>query len=625
MDRNTWIGLGLIALILFGFQIFVLGPQQKEAMEAQHKQDSLAKVEYLKFKADSISRVKEFGGSNTAKAQDTVVVNDSVKKEMVKQQFGTFAEASIGTPEFVTLENNLVKLTISTKGGKIYSAELKKYKTYDSLPLRLFDGDSTVFGIELPTNENRVVNTNDLYFKSSSKAEVVGNSGSKSISMRLYAGSNRYIEYLYTLPAESYLTDFNLNTVGMNQIVPQNTNHFELNWAMNVSRVEKNITAERNASTMYFKYLNDNDVDWLSETKSDTKPLVNKVQWVSMKQQYFTSVLISNDGFDKATIATNSDANSTSRVKHMSSIFTLPFNHADNATYAMKMYFGPNHYQTLKKVDMMLEKQIPLGWGIFGWVNRYFVIYIFNFLKGFNWNFGIIILLMTILIKVILLPLTFKSFQSQAKMKVLKPEVDEINAKFPDDPMKKQSEMMSLYKKAGVNPMGGCFPMLLQMPILIAMFRFFPASIELRQQGFLWCKDLSTYDSVWDFGFNLPFYGDHVSLFTLLMTISTLLYTKMTMQFQATNNQMKWMSYMMPIIFLGVFNNYSAGLSYYYFLANMFTFGQQYIFKFFLDEKKIHAQIQENKKKPDKAKSNYMQRLEEAQRGRGIQPPKKKK
>jgi YidC/Oxa1 family membrane protein insertase len=624
MDRNTLIGLGLIAIILFGFQIFVLGPQQKEQMEYQHKQDSIAKVEYLKYKADSLQRYKADTSSAIAKAKDSVSLTDSAKKEISKQQYGTFADASNGTPEFVTLENNLVKIIISTKGGKVYSVELKKYKTSDSLPLLLFDGNTTVFGLELPTNENRIVNTNDLYFKPSSKAESVGSSGSRSISMRLYAGSNRYIEYLYTLSGDSYITDFNLNTVGMNQVIPQNTNHFELDWAMNIPRVEKNIVAERNASTMYFKYLNDNDVDWLSETKDDTKPLVNKVNWVAMKQQYFTSVLISNEGFDKATITTKSDKNSTDIVKSMSSVFTLPFNHNDNATYAMRFYFGPNHYQTLKKMDLMLEKQIPLGWGIFGWVNRYFVIYVFDFLNGFHWNFGIIIMIMTILIKALLLPLTFKSYVSQAKMKVLKPEVEEINAKYPDDAMKKQSEMMALYKKAGVNPMGGCFPMLLQMPILIAMFRFFPASIELRQQGFLWCKDLSTYDSIWDFGFNLPFYGDHVSLFTLLMTISTLLYTRMTMQLQATNPQMKWMSYMMPIVFLGVFNNYSAGLSYYYFLANMFTFGQQYIFKFFLDEKKIHAQIQENKKKPAKKTSSFMQRLEEAQRSRGIQPPKKK-
>ena len=624
MDRNTWIGLGLIALILFGFQIFILGPQQKEQAEYQHKQDSIARVEYLKFKADSLQRFKTDTSGAVAHAHDTISLSDSAKKEISKQQFGTFADASSGTPEFVTLENNLVKITISTKGGKIYSVELKKYKTFDSLPLRLFDGKTTVFGLELPTNENRVINTNDLYFKASSKSESVGSSGSRSISMRLYAGTNRYIEYLYTLSGDSYITDFSLNTVGMNQIIPQNINQFELDWAMDIPRVEKNIVAERNASTMYFKYSSDNDVDWLSETKDDTKPLVNKVNWVSMKQQYFTSVLISNEGFDKATIATKSDKNSTDIVKNMSSVFTLPFNHNDNASYAMRFYFGPNHYQTLKKMDLMLEKQIPLGWGIFGWVNRYFVIYIFDFLNGFNWNFGIIILLMTVLIKAILLPLTFRSFKSQAKMKVLKPEMDEINAKFADDALKKQSEVMNLYKKAGVNPMGGCFPMLLQMPILIAMFRFFPASIELRQQGFLWCKDLSTYDSIYNFGFSVPFYGDHVSLFTLLMTISTLLYTRMTMQFQATNPQMKWMSYMMPIIFLGVFNNYSAGLSYYYFLANMFTFGQQYIFKFFLDEKKIHAQIQENKKKPAKKTSSFMQRLEEAQKSRGIQPPKKK-
>src|ERR1035441_1166287 len=290
MDRNTLIGLGLIAIILFGFQIFVLGPQQKEQMEYQHKQDSIAKVEYLKYKADSLQRYKADTSSAIAKAKDSVSLTDSAKKEISKQQYGTFADASNGTPEFVTLENNLVKIIISTKGGKVYSVELKKYKTSDSLPLQLFDGNTTVFGLELPTNENRIVNTNDLYFKPSSKAESVGSSGSRSISMRLYAGSNRYIEYLYTLSGDSYITDFNLNTVGMNQVIPQNTNHFELDWAMNIPRVEKNIVAERNASTMYFKYLNDNDVDWLSETKDDTKPLVNKVNWVAMKQQYFTSV-----------------------------------------------------------------------------------------------------------------------------------------------------------------------------------------------------------------------------------------------------------------------------------------------------------------------------------------------
>ena len=298
----------------------------------------------------------------------------------------------------------------------------------------------------------------------------------------------------------------------------------------------------------------------------------------------------------------------------------------------MSMYFGPNHYKTLKQYDLALEKQIPLGWGIFGWVNRFCVIPVFNFLSGFNLNYGIIILILTVLIKIVLLPLTYKAYLSTAKMKVLKPEVDEINLKFgTDDPMKKQQTVMALYRKAGVNPLGGCLPMLLQMPILIAMFRFFPSSIELRQQPFLWATDLSTYDSIYNFGFEIPFYGDHVSLFTLLMTVSTIIYTRMNNQLTGDNPQMaqmKWIMYLMPIVFLGVFNNYAAGLSYYYFLANMLTFGQQWLIKRFVDEDAIHRKIQENKKKPESAKkSSFQQKLEtmaKQQQQRALQNGKKK-
>jgi YidC/Oxa1 family membrane protein insertase len=630
MDKNTLIGLALIALIVIGFGIY-MRPSQEEQLALQRQQDSVYKVEMAKHVADSVSHLKQDSSktASAAIAKDTLAkMTDSAKKALSVMEFGSFADASIGNNESVILENDLVKLVISTKGGKIFSAQLKTYQTYDSLPLMLFQGDSTIFGLELPTNENRVVKTNDLYFVPSSKSEYASGSHPASISMRLNAGKDRYVEYIYTLEPKSYVAGLKLNAVGLNKIIPDNTNNFELDWQMNLPRVEKNMVAERAATTVYFKYMDD-EVDWLSETKDDTKSLVTKVNWVAMKQQYFTSVLISEAGFDKANVTTRTDKTSDKIVRSMSSVFTLPFNHAENQSYAMRFYFGPNHYQTLKAIktidnkDLLLEKQIPLGWGIFGWVNRYFVIIFFNFLSGFNWNYGIIILIMTIVIKVCLLPLTFKSFKSQAKMKVLKPEVEELNAKYKDEPLEKQKATMALYKKAGVNPMGGCIPMLLQMPILIAMFRFFPASIELRQQHFLWATDLSTYDSIYNFGFSVPFYGDHISLFTLLMTISTLLYTRMTMQFTAQSSQMKWMSYLMPIVFLGVFNNYSAGLSYYYFLANMFTFGQQYLFKLFIDEKKIHLQIQENKKKPTKAKSGFQQRLEEAAKSRGYKPPRK--
>ena len=309
----------------------------------------------------------------------------------------------------------------------------------------------------------------------------------------------------------------------------------------------------------------------------------------------------------------------------MSAELSLPFERKGNQSYNMRFYFGPNHYQTLKAIeDLNLEKLIPLGWGIFGWVNRYLVIPTFNFLNSFNLNYGIIILILTIMVRIILLPLTYGSFKSQAKMKVLAPEMNELREKYGSDPMKLQQENMDLYRKAGVNPFGGCIPGLLQLPILIAMFRFFPASIELRQQSFLWAHDLSTYDSILDLSFNIPFYGNHVSLFTLLMTVSTLIYTRMNMQMTtAANPQMKWMMYLMPILFLGFFNSYSAGLSYYYFLSNVIGFGQQYLFKAFVDEDKIHAQIQENKKKPAK-KSSFAARLEQMQKERAAQNQKKR-
>ena len=376
-------------------------------------------------------------------------------------------------------------------------------------------------------------------------------------------------------------------------------------------------------STIYYKY-SDDDVDFISERKDESDDLKTKVKWISMKQHFFTQVLIADNSFDKPThIETLAGKEGEDFVKQMKASFTIPYSHLPNESFGMQFYFGPNHYKTLEKIGFNLEKQIPLGWGIFGWVNRYIVIFIFNFLSGFNLNYGIIILILTLVIKIMLLPLTFKAYQSQAKMKVLKPEIEEIQGKFKEEPMKLQQEMMGLYKKAGVSPLGGCLPMLLQFPILIAMFRFFPQSIELRQQSFLWAHDLSTYDSIMDLPFTIPFYGNHVSLFTLLMTISTLLITWVNSQTTVTNPQMKWMMYLMPIVFLGVFNSYSSGLSYYYFLANTISIGQQYLFKAFVDEDAIHKKIQENKKRPaSQSKSKFQQRLEAMAKQKGVKLPK---
>ncbi|MBK6987136.1 MAG: membrane protein insertase YidC [Bacteroidetes bacterium] len=443
--------------------------------------------------------------------------------------------------------------------------------------------------------------------------------------MRLPAGDKKYIEFAYSLPDNSYLVNYQVNVVGLQDVISANSSFINVDWKDIVKQQEKSIENERAATTVYYRF-SDEEVDFISETKSEKQDLKTKVQWIAFKQQFFSAALISDlSGFDSPSVETKSDENSNSIVKEMTAAFSLPYDRKPVQTYNMRFYFGPNNYQDLKKIDNLhLEKLIPLGWGIFGWVNQFLVIPTFHFLDGFNMNYGLIILILTILVRIIILPLTYGSFKSQAKMKVLQPEMAEINEKFGSDPMKKQQETMALYRKAGVNPLGGCIPGLLQLPILIAMFRFFPSSIELRQQSFLWAHDLSTYDSILDLPFHIPAYGSHVSLFTLLMTVSTIIYTKMNMQMTAaTNPQMKWMMYLMTILFLVFFNNYSAGLSYYYFLSNVFGFGQQYLFKAFLDEDKIHAQIQENKKKPVK-KSNFQARLEQMAKDRNAQVGKKK-
>jgi YidC/Oxa1 family membrane protein insertase len=371
-------------------------------------------------------------------------------------------------------------------------------------------------------------------------------------------------------------------------------------------------------------------VDNISEGSDDSKTFPAKVKWIGLKQQFFTSVIIADNSFDKPTIITESalEKGSSKYIKNLSANISIPFTHTGKESFGMRFYFGPNHYTTLKKYDIELEKQISLGWKIFGWINRFLVIPIFNFLDSFHLNYGIIILILTIILKLLLLPIAYKTVLSSAKMKVLKPEIDEINEKFKyEEPVKKQQATMALYKKAGVNPMAGCIPVLLQMPILLALFRFFPASIELRQQGFLWATDLSTYDTIYNFGFAVPWYGDHVSLFALLMTVSTLLYTWSNSQLMGTQNQMpgmKWMMYLMPIMFLGFMNSYSAGLSWYYFLSNMITFGQTWVMqKYVIDHDKLHAQIQENKKKPV-TQSKFQQRLEQITKDRQAQTGKKK-
>ena len=610
MDRNTVVGLSLIGLIIIAYSIYTQpGPEEIKAL--QHRRDSIAKVEEIK--QASIVKTQQAMQTDTA-----VQLSDTAKIAIEKERLGDFSSWAEGNEQLLTIQNNLLKIVVSSKGGKIKYAELKGYKTWEGKPLQLLKSDSSIFNLSFSA-QNRIINTSDLYFTTS---EISGTDS--SVKLKLQVADQKYIEYVYSLPKNSYLLNFSINVVGMEDLIASNASYLNVDWKDEVTSNEKSIENERLATTVYYRF-SDEDLDHLSESSDKKESLKTRVKWIAFKQQFFTTVLIADNNFDSPIVETVSDKDSKSVVKKLMASFSLPYDRKGQQSYGMRFYLGPNHYQTLKKIeDLNLEKLIPLGWGIFGWVNRFLVIPTFNFLDSFKINYGIIILILTFLVRIILLPLTYGSFKSQAKMKVLQPEMNELNEKFKDDPMKKQQELMGLYKKAGVNPLGGCIPGLLQLPILIAMFRFFPSSIELRQQSFLWAHDLSTYDSILDLSFKIPFYGSHVSLFTLLMTVSTLIYTKVNMQMTtATNPQMKWMMYLMPVMFLGFFNNYSAGLSYYYFLSNMMGFGQQFLFKAFIDQDKIHAKIQENKKKPVK-KSSFQQRLEQMAKERGLQAPRKK-
>jgi YidC/Oxa1 family membrane protein insertase len=416
---------------------------------------------------------------------------------------------------------------------------------------------------------------------------------------------------------------YTVNFVGMEQYIAMNTKEMNIDWKARLHRMEKSLENEKLNTTIHFRH-SDAEVDYLKESKDDEQIINTRVKWVSFKQQFFSTTLIAGDMFQNARMKkTREPEKEQNYIDYMEATLSLPFNPATDKQLDMSFYFGPNKYNIMRKYKLDLERQIPLGWSFFlmQWINRFAVLPVFNFLEGFNLNYGIIILILTILLKIVLFPIAYKTYLSSAKMKLLKPEIDEIGTKFPkkEDAMKKQQATMALYKKAGVNPMAGCVPMLLQFPILLAMFRFFPASIELRQEAFLWAEDLSSYDSVLDLPFTIPFYGDHVSLFTLLMTISTIIYTKINNDMMSTGNQMpgmKTMMYLMPIMFLGFFNSFASGLSYYYLLANLLTFAQMYMIKGFVNEAKLHAQIQENKKKPVK-KSNFQKKLEDMAKNQG--------
>jgi len=647
MNRNTIIGLVLIFAIFIGWSYWM---QPSEEELEQQQQEELARANQQRIN-DSIREAARLEQQALVEEQakveeiEVAITDTSSQYQRLNMNYGAFGHSGEGTEDLITVENDVMKITFSSKGGRVAAVELKKYKTYDSLPLVLFNADSARFGYSF-YSQGVHLNTNDFYFKAYLSEQhqtgqnyvKVSGEDSTQLILRLFADASaeainpgKYFEYTYTVHGNSYMLDYSLQLQGLGSDVNSRIPGFlELEWLTYLRKQEK--TQDRlSGTTIYFR-ANDNEVDYLSESDEDEKSFNDKLEWISLKQRFFSSSLIIDDEFfDNPKLAHTTDLNPRSPryLKTMMVTLDVPVQGFNSSKTDFRMYFGPNDYNILRSYKLDLERQIPLGWSFFllQWINRFAVIPVFTWLGQYGWNYGIVILLLTIMLKIVLFPIAYKTYRSTAKMRVLKPEIDEISKKFPkkEDSMKKQQATMALYKKAGVNPMAGCVPMLLQFPILIALFRFFPSSIELRQQSFLWAHDLSSYDSIATLPFEIPFYGDHVSLFTLLMTVSTIIYTWMNNQMMSSSQQMpgmKTMMYLMPIMFLGIFNNYASGLSYYYFLANIITFGQMFVIRRTINEDKIYQKLQENKKKPKK-QSGFQKRLEEAAKKRN-NPPKKK-
>lgn len=599
------IGLGLIFVILVTFawinqpseaELKAMKQQKDSVILAQIKQDSITKATLaLQQKADS------------ANAVDTLAIRNA---------YGTFSGAATGAEQLSTLQNDELLLTFSNKGGTLKKVVLKKHKKYDGTELILFDGTNEELSYTFQTNDGKTVHTKDLYFTPELSAD------GRSVSMKLSLGPNQYIEQEYTLTDNENLLDYKLNLVGVQNTLASGTKFIDMRWVARMRQQEKAIEAEQRTTTAYYKTTTE-EPDYISETKEETVHLPTSVKWIAFKQQYFNASLIADGEFGSARITTKNDP-SLRYIKELSAEISLPYNHTAQESLGMKFYLGANHYKTLSRLDLSLERIVPMGWGIFRWVNKYFTVNVFHFLSQYIGSFGLIIFLLTLIVKTVLFPLVYRSYLSTAKMRVLKPELDEIKEKYGDDMGRIQQENMKIYRQAGVNPLGGCLPILLQMPILVAMFQFFPSAFELRQQAFWWATDLSTFDSVLNLPFAIPGYGSHVSLFALLMTISSIAYAIYNNDQAGMTGQMKWMSYIMPVIFLFVLNSYASGLNYYYFISNLFTIGQQLTIRSFVDEKKLHAEIQENKKKPVKS-SKFQQRLEEMAKARGVEINKGKK
>lgn len=603
MDKNTITGLVLIAILLVGFS-FLSRPSEEQIAAQKKYYDSIAVVQ----KQEEALKAKAAAALANEKGEATGTVDST----------SLFFNAMQGKESFTTIQNNLVEITFDNKGGRVYSAMLKDYNGQDGKPVVLFNGSDAEMNFNF-YNKKETIQTKDYYF------EVVNKTDS-SLTMRLTADSDSYIDFTYTLKPDSYLLRFTIQATGMAGKLAS-TDYVDISWSQRARQLEKGFTYENRLAELMYKIAND-DTDNLSAAKDDEKQIEGRVDWIAFKNQFFSSVFIANQDFDKVNVKSRMEKQGNGYIKDYSAEMNTFFDPTGKQATDMYFYFGPNHYKTLKALDKgrddkwELDNLVYLGWPLIRWINKFITINVFDWLSGWGLSMGIVLLILTIIVKIAVYPATWKTYMSSAKMRVLKPKIDEINKKYPkqEDAMKKQQEVMSLYSQYGVSPMGGCLPMLLQFPILMALFMFVPSAIELRQQSFLWADDLSTYDAFITFPFHIPFLGNHLSLFCLLMTVTNILNTKFTMQQQDTGAQpqmaaMKWMMYLMPVMFLFVLNDYPSGLNYYYFISTLISVGTMIVLRKTTDEDKLLAILEAKKKDPKQMKkTGFAARLEAMQK-----------
>ena len=604
MDKNTWIGFLLIAAIIVGFTM-LNRPSKEELAERKRVQDSIAFAQTALIEAQRLADSVSMASGEAVSAEQQPVVEETRPAE-----------------QWVQLENEHLRLTLSSYGGAIQRAELLDYHASgDSInPLCLFRADESSFGFTLITINNRILQTSKLIF-----TPVESDAPNKAIMRWQGASEDAWLDFVYEL-SEDYMVHLALVPHNMQSELAQNINSLELQWRQLIPQQEQGRKFEERYAQLQYMLVG-GEMEKLSESKDDSEKESARVKWIGYKDQFFSTVLIADDAFSSSEFHSTLQGKHSGYVKEYNTHTSVPFDLTGKTQTGFRLYMGPNHYHTLKAYDdgvakedrLYLNKLVPLGWKIVSWINTALVIPMFDLFTGWGLHIGIVILLMTIVIKLIILPFVFVSYKSSAKMRVLRPQIEEINAKFPADKMQeRQQATMQLYQQAGVSPMSGCLPMLFQFPVLMAMFWFLPTAIELRGKSLWWADDLSTYDAILHWNFNIPLLGDHLSLFCLLMTICNFGYTYITMQSQATDPNMKFMKYMMyamPLMFLFIFNDYAAGLSYYYLLSLFITILQTMIFRWSIDDQKLLKEMEENKKKKaGKPKSGFMERLEKMQR-----------